>query len=369
MERKKELFDDLTQLARVALTGREQDIHLFIYKLSKKYKDIYPEFNTSLVSILQEAPTRATPLRKKSDIPVPVDSDTRLQLLKIENPVLEHGLILPANIEAALNQIIAEREDISTLLSAGLQPTKSILLTGPPGVGKTMAAKWIANAVGKPLLVLDLTAVMSSFLGKTGNNLRQVLDYAKGLDCVLLLDELDAIAKRRDDNSEVGELKRLVTVLLQEIDDWPYGSLLLAATNHSDLLDPAVWRRFEVVLPFTLPSVELIEQFISMLLMPYTHEWLLWSKILSLAFKGRSFSNIEHEILMARKASVLNKKPLEEYFLSILHSRLLINHDEKVKLASDLVQLGVTSQRKANEITGISRDTIRKYVKTDSVKK
>ena len=76
---------------------------------------------------------------------------------------------------------------------------------------------------------------MSSFLGRTGGNLRLVLDYAKGQDCILLLDELDAIAKRRDDATEVGELKRLVTVLLQEIDDWPATGLLLAATNHPDV--------------------------------------------------------------------------------------------------------------------------------------
>src|SRR5690606_32775240 len=106
----------------------------------------------------------------------------------------------------------------------------------------------------RPLLILDLASVMSSYLGRTGTNLRHVLDYAKSLDCVLLLDELDAIAKRRDDRGEIGELKRLVTVLLQQIDDWPPKSLLIAATNHADLLDPALWRRFDVTLEFPIPD-------------------------------------------------------------------------------------------------------------------
>ena len=95
---------------------------------------------------------------------------------------------------------------------------------------------------------------MSSFLGRTGNNVRNVLDFAKGVSCVFLLDEFDAIAKRRDDAVEVGELKRLVTVLLQEIDQWPASGLLIAATNHYNLLDPAVWRRFELVVGFPMPG-------------------------------------------------------------------------------------------------------------------
>ncbi|MBT3107222.1 ATP-binding protein [Streptomyces sp. COG19] len=123
-----------------------------------------------------------------------------------------------------------------------------------------MAARWLAYELKLPLLVLDLSSVMSSYLGRTGANIRKVLDYAKSSPSVLLLDELDTVAKRRDDAAEVGELKRLVTVLLQEIDDWPSSSLLLAATNHGELLDPAVWRRFDVVVDFPLPGpVELEE--------------------------------------------------------------------------------------------------------------
>ena len=164
---------------------------------------------------------------------IPVDIDTRLQLARPEYPVeLDIEPVWTDSIRQKLEQIIFERHQEKDLYAAGLHPTRTALFTGPPGVGKTLAARWIAKKLDRPLIVLELSAVMSSFLGRTGSNIRNIFDYAKGVNCVLLLDELDAVAKRRDDAVEIGELKRLVTVLLQGIDDWPPTGILLAATNH-----------------------------------------------------------------------------------------------------------------------------------------
>ena len=251
----------------------------------------------------------------------------------------------------------------NSLLKHGLLPTKSMLFTGPPGVGKTMAAKWVASKLGKPLLILDLAAVMSSFLGRTGNNIRHVLDYAKNTECVLLLDELDAIAKRRDDSSEIGELKRLVTVLLQEIDDWPSSGLLIAATNHPDLLDPAIWRRFEVVLTFKNPTKKQIEELVSNLLAGEVKSPEMWGAILASTFIGKSFSDIERIITFARKSAAIHDIPLEKKIKDLLVVEDTLNHSERIKLACTLVDEGVLSQRQAHELTGVARDTIRKGLK------
>lgn len=358
-----EISNDFLQLARIALTGRQQDVQLLIHRASKKFKLSHPELTDALIALLQESPTRNTPLRKHSDAPLPVDLDSRLQLLRLEKGELDYEPILPDEIQTILNQVLSERRNTNALLKHGLQPTKSLLFTGPPGVGKTMSAKWIASQLGKPLLILDLAAVMSSYLGRTGNNIRFVLDYAKNTDCVLLIDELDAIAKRRDDNSEIGELKRLVTVLLQEIDDWPSSGLLIAATNHPNLLDPAIWRRFEVVLNFDYPSVGQIEQQINHLLVNQMNDKEHWARILSRVFIGKSFSEIERQIMLVRKAAALDEQPLEEKIKALTTANNSLTRDQKVELARDLVESGKVSQRQAQEITGVSRETIRKHTR------
>jgi SpoVK/Ycf46/Vps4 family AAA+-type ATPase len=355
-----QLQEDFNQLARVALTGRPQDIQLLIHRATKKYRDIYPNMTDKLLSLLKEAPSRSSPLRDKIDIPLPVDLDSRLQLLKLETSFIDIEPILSSENSILIKQLISERNFIDSLFAVGLNPSKSILFTGPPGVGKTLTAKWIASQLNRPLLILDLAAVMSSFLGRTGNNIRHVLDYAKSRDCVLLLDELDAIAKRRDDNSEIGELKRLVTVLLQEIDDWPSTGLLIAATNHPDLLDPAVWRRFEVIVDFDKPDREQSELLIKRLLNDRVEKVNELSKILSYIFIGKSYSEIERQINLAKKTSAINNISINEVITSLVVKNVHLKRTEKQELAFILEESGIVSQRRANEITGVSRDTIRK---------
>lgn len=355
-----ELSDSFVQLARTALTGRPQDVQLLIHRASKKFKGEHPKMTEDLISLLRESPTRATPLRKNSEVPLPVDLDSRLQLLKVDNTKLSHNLILDKRTEDVLRQVIEERKKTKALFKHGLLPTKSMLFSGPPGVGKTMTAKWLAEQLNLPLLVLDLTAVMSSFLGRTGNNIRFVLDYAKNTECILLLDEVDAIAKKRDDTSEIGELKRLVNVLLQEIDDWPSTGLLIAATNHPNLLDSAIWRRFEVVVEFDNPSKEQTVRLIKELIEGNIKDSNTWSKILSIVFKGKSYSDIERLITIARRSAAIKEIELEGVMKTILFEEGDLLHSQKVELAIELANGGIMSQRQASELTGISRDTIRR---------
>lgn len=355
--------EEIVQIARLALAGRPQDVQAYVRRIARRYQGELPAMAAQLKELLQEAPTRQSPLRREVTAPVPVDLESRLQLLRIEDsPALEVEPIWEANVKRSLAQIISERQRDEDLFKQGLSPTRSIIFTGPPGVGKTLAARWIARELHRPLLTLDLSAVMSSFLGRTGANVRHVLDYAKSVNGVLLLDELDSIAKRRDDATDVGELKRLVTVLLQEIDDWPATGLLIAATNHADLLDPAVWRRFEMRVEFPMPTDAAVRQAIETFL-GSNKATAAWNDVLVVALRGLSFSDIEREMMLARRAAVTRDIPLEDALGQVVQSRIEpLARRERGQIAMWLTEAGI-SQRQVHELTGVSRDTIRKKTK------
>lgn len=162
--------------------------------------------------------------------------------------------VLASTSAAALDEITSERRSRDALHEAGIEPSRTVLMVGPPGVGKTMTARYLASVLELPLVSVDLGAVMSSYLGRSGRNLREAITFARQRECVFLIDEFDAVAKRRDDPSDIGELKRVVNLLLLELDQWPSSGLLLAATNHPELLDRAIWRRFDRVLHVGQPD-------------------------------------------------------------------------------------------------------------------
>ena len=356
--------DDIFHLARVALAGQPRDIAVLVRKYARSYRATEPELAERLTSLLRKSSLRASPLRRVEPAGLPVDGDSRIPLVRmIKTPTIEVEPVYDTRTSAILRQVLRERDQIQRLARAGVDPTRSVLLTGPPGVGKTLAAKWIARELAQPLAILDLSAVMSSFLGRTGSNLRAVLDYARDHDCILLLDELDAVAKRRDDTGEIGELKRLVTVLLQEIDEWPPNCLLLAATNHAKLLDPAVWRRFEVVVEVPLPEPKAVEAVLRdhLELDPASP----WPAVASRALAGSSFSDAIQAARQARRMAALDNCGIATALERVLHDVVKSLHRaRRQQFAVSLVAEGLVSQRQASLMTGVSRDTIRKHVRS-----
>lgn len=364
-----EFVNEYVHLLRLALEGRLEDVVAFAKKNLGKLMKISPE-NADLIKqlLLQYGSKRQFAVRDAKQHPLPIDTDSKLELLRREFVTFDQSPIWPEDVNKELTAVIEERKFEQDLMELGLSPTRSILFIGPPGVGKTLAARWLSYKLARPLLTLDLAAVMSSFLGKTGNNIRAVLNYAQKAPSVLLLDEFDAIAKKRNDDSEVGELKRLVTVLLQAVDDWPSSGILIAATNHPELLDPAVWRRFERVVRFPNPSSKEIKYTIKSLLGECSKNEEMLVEVLSIILEGNSFADVVRRINNLRRDSVIRKKPME-----VLMEELLIElsknvaRDRKLTIALKLVANGL-SQRRVSDLIGISRDTLRKHLHSDLLK-
>ncbi len=362
-----DLEEDLVHLARLALASESPRMQITVRRLARRYRLTRPALSSGLVAILRESPLRSASGRATA-VAEPIDGESRLPLVREERQVvLPVEPVLAPAVRSSLQQLLEEHQDPAALLRAGLSPTRTALFTGPPGVGKTLAARWLARELKVPLIVLDLSAVISSFLGRTGSNLRKVLDYARSSQCILLLDELDAIAKKRDDASDVGELKRLVTVLLQEVDSWPEGSLLLAATNHQDLLDPAVWRRFELHVPFPLPAADGIAQAIEQFVDGQKLEPAL-VRLLSEIYLGSSFNDVERDIMRARRTAALRSTAVSDAILDLAQVRVrALPVATRGRFVADMIRTTGISQRRASEITGVSRDTIRKYMTAKSL--
>src|SRR5690606_23509459 len=154
-----------------------------------------------------------------------------------------------------IGQLIKEHQHIDKLHKYGLPVNNKVLLYGSSGCGKTTTAKAIANALERPLMILNLSNVVSSRIGETSQNLKAVFDKAEKDKAVLFLDEFDQIGKARgNDDKDVGEMRRLVNTLIQLIDYFPEKALLICATNHLDIIDKALLRRFQLSIGFELPS-------------------------------------------------------------------------------------------------------------------
>lgn len=171
-------------------------------------------------------------------------------------------LILPDTVSRAISEVVEEHRRGELLRSYNLEPRHRILLAGPPGNGKTALAEAVANSVMVPLIVVRYEGIIGSYLGETASRLRKVFDFVRSIPCVLFFDEFDVLGKERGDVHETGEIKRVVSSLLLQIDELPSYVIVVTATNHAELLDKAVWRRFQLRLHLPMPEKLQIEDWL-----------------------------------------------------------------------------------------------------------
>jgi SpoVK/Ycf46/Vps4 family AAA+-type ATPase len=182
------------------------------------------------------------------------------------------------------------------------------LFCGPPGCGKTVTAEAIAGELGLPLIYARFDSVISSYLGRTSANLRSIFDFALQGSYVILFDEFDAVGKSRNDMGDHGELKRVVNSFLQLLDSFESDNILIAATNHESLLDSALWRRFDEVLFFDLPTKEQIAELIRMKLAGFPHTPIGKNQEVIDLMVGFSHADVERTCLEAIKHAILSNR-------------------------------------------------------------
>jgi len=237
----------------------------------------------------------ALPKRKAS-----VDS----LLTVYREPANTQELLLAPETRQRIDRVIEEKQNEKKLARHGYTPKSKLLFWGPPGCGKTLTAHYLANQFNMKVGVVRLSSLISSLLGETAAKIQQVFDAAQETPMVLLFDEIDAIAKTRDDAHDVGELKRVVNSLLQAMDTFAArDSILIGASNHQTMLDPAIWRRFDDVISFPQPSPDLRSQYIQHQLNGVQFAGSLAKLVRATA--GMSFAELERVLVESIKTMIL----------------------------------------------------------------
>lgn len=215
-------------------------------------------------------------------------------------------LQLAPSVKRGAQELIEEHQRADVLRSHNLEPRSRLLLDGPPGNGKTSLAEAIATETMLPFYVVRYEGIVSSFLGETAGRIDSVFEFVRTRRCVLFFDEFDTIAKERADAHETGEIKRVVSTLLLQIDRLPAHVVAVCATNHSELLDRAAWRRFQLRLELAHPSRSEATRFLEAMAVRHGGDLGLAPRTLADKLSDASYAELEQFALDVRRRYVLS---------------------------------------------------------------
>lgn len=359
---------DLVEFADAALAADYTRLRRVGQRLSKAIEVENPEGARKFRLVLNR---KGVPLQASGFTEIlPVDNKSRLPLIE-EQPWPDAPVFLDSAGNEQFAAFLVDIENHEKLAAAGIASKHSLILAGPPGTGKTLLAGHVAAQLGRKLYVVRLDSIISSLLGDTAKNIRSVFDFVAGKNAVLFLDELDAVAKMRDDRAELGELKRVVNTVIQGIDSLDASAVVIAATNHAQMLDSAIWRRFHYKIMFTAPDLDLrMELWSYFLQLGADHT--LACRVLSALSDGQSGADIEQRAFAARRRAALTSQPIDT--VAIAESMTMENHkisgathgktnEVRRRITRELVSNHNISQADVGRFLGISRQAVSTYLK------
>ena len=264
------------------------------------------KFAQELRDLVDELRKRsAAPSRVASIVPVTQPRGEFGSLLSVTYPDARLGdLVLSDDLAERLKHVLLEQRQRDTLARHGLRPARRLLLVGPPGTGKTSTARVVAGELGLPLFAIRLDSIITKFMGETAAKLRLIFDALVETRGVYLFDEVDALAGDRAAANDVGEIRRVLNSFLQFLEEDTSESIIIAATNHPQLLDNALFRRFDTVMDFALPDDESVQAVIKNLLASFQISNLSWSRVIAAA-RGLSHAEVATAAENAAKRIVL----------------------------------------------------------------
>ena len=249
-------------------------------------------------------------------------------------------MVLSETCRTAVDQLIAEQQRSSVLRAHGLDPRHRLLLIGPPGNGKTSLAEAIAESLAVPFFVVRYEAMIGSYLGETASHLKRVFDYVRTTPCVLFFDEFDAVGKERGDIHETGEIKRVVTSLLMHVDELPSYAVVIAATNHSELLDRAVWRRFQLRLGLPAPGEKELTEYFDKFLTSFDQRPGVTAPSIAKRLGAISYAEAEEFTLDVRRRDVMTMK--ERPLKKTIEEQLKLWQERVQPIRSDDAEQGLS---------------------------
>ncbi|MEN5100344.1 ATP-binding protein [Stenotrophomonas sp.] len=361
------LANDVAEFSEAAMQADYTKLRRVGQRLASAITDEHPEAarRVRLAISKKGVPLQAAGFKEV----LPIDGKSRLPLVEEQTwPAVP--CLLPETAREVFQSFIDDAIHHDLLAKKGIASKLSMLLSGPPGTGKTLLAGHIAARLGKRLYVVRLDSLISSMLGDTAKNVRAVFDFVAGKDAVLFLDELDAIAKVRDDRNELGELKRVVNTVIQGIDSLEDRTIVLAATNHPQMLDSAIWRRFSYHVHLGKPEYEL-RQALWQYFLGDDEALEEDSKVLAVLSSSLTGADIQRLALAARRRAAIRGADLD--FLD-LACQICNQSDSEALSASKetdlrryvartLVQEHGAAQSEAARFLRISRQSVSAYLK------
>ena len=345
-------YNIIQTLCRAASSDDKENVEYNIQRLVDAYKkDGHEKEAKTLEKILKTSqkvkPMVAATISASSALegeiltektPVPVDKETAAPILEVifDNGLPQDEPLFNDQIKEAVDSVVLEWTNYGKLVKMNATPSRSCLIYGDPGTGKTHLAKWIAKRVGLPVVLAKLDGIVSSFLGTSSRNISNLFKFANRYKCVLLLDEFDAIAKLRDDPQEVGEVKRIVNTLLQCLDDRDEVGFTIGVTNHEQLLDPAIWRRFDVQIEIPKPSEGVLPVLIKKFVKPMEYNE-AEVQFLSWCLQGATGADVQKMANWLKRMSIIPEYK-DQSLVRLMQRYVLLNTGRVSKMVKEALE-------------------------------